>query len=79
MGIHWKDGYSARVELYLDVGDKRLRVAQVGPASLILRDPCTLPPGTPGTIVINVDGTLKEHAVVLHNGAIASRDRVEFF
>jgi hypothetical protein len=59
MGIQWKDGFSAHVELFLLVEDKKLRVAQVGPESLILRDTCTIPPGTRGRIVIKVDDRRK--------------------
>jgi hypothetical protein len=79
MGTQWKDGYSAHVELFLLVEDKKLRVAQVGPESLILRDACTIPPGTRGRIVIKVDDNQKEHDVVLHKGIVAGIERVEFF
>jgi hypothetical protein len=78
MGTQWKDGYSAQVDLYLHVDGKRLRLAQVGPQFLILRDQCIIPAGALAKIVIGVDGKEEEHDVVLHKGAVAGVEKVEF-
>ena len=48
-------GHSAKVEIRLRVQGMVLKVAQVGEESLILRDPCELPPCY-GLIEIDADG-----------------------
>jgi len=56
MGIQWSDGYSSKVEILLELKEQTLRVAQVGPDSLILREPRQLPARTDAVLVITVDG-----------------------
>ena len=75
MGILWKDGYSAHVEIYLIVGDEHLPVAQVGPNSLILRQPSELPAGH-AQIVIKVDDHEEVHDVIL--GTTSGTEHVNF-
>ncbi len=62
--MRWKDGYSAAVEIRLIVDGRELSVAQVGPRSLILRQPCELPSGD-ARIIIKVDDHEEEHDVIL--------------
>jgi hypothetical protein len=79
MGRHWEDGgYSAEVEIHLRVGDRVLRIAQIGPDSFILRDACELPPGTEGTIVMKVDGREKEYHAFLQNGVVKGVEEVAY-
>jgi hypothetical protein len=79
MGTSWANGYSAHVELYLLVGGEQLRVAQVGPDSLILRDIRVIAPSTSAKLVINIDDHHEEHEVVLFEGASGTRQPVKFF
>ena len=78
MAIQTEGGFSAAVELSLRVGDEKLRVAQVGPNSFVLRDQRELPPGTEGTLTITVDGQATEYHVLLHRGAIIGAREVEY-
>ncbi len=79
MGKHWKDGgYSAEVAIRLQIGDKALRIAQIGPNSFILRDHCEFPPGTEGTIVITVDGNEREVHAFLQNGVVHGQAEVQY-
>ena len=72
MGTRWRDGgYSSDIEIYLCADGQRLRVAQVGPAQLILRDRCKILPGTPAVILIRVDGAEEEHPIILDRGCSA--------
>ena len=79
MGNHWKDGgYSSDVTIYLCADGKRLRVAQVGPSRLILRDRCDIYPGTQAVICISVDGHEERHEVTLDEGCVVESDVVKF-
>jgi hypothetical protein len=78
MGIQWKDGYSAQVDVHLHLGEQRLRVAQIGPDSFILREFCAIPPGTSAKIVIKVDDDEEERHVFLHRGTSDGAREVEY-
>lgn len=79
MGKRWSDGgYSSEVECHIQVADKALRIAQIGPKSFILRDGCELPPGTEGTIVITVDGDERKIHAFLQNGVARGVNEVEY-
>ena len=78
MGIQWRDGYSARVEAHLQLNGTRLRIAQIGPASFILRESDEIAPGTTARIVIKVDDRQEERDVVLHRGATIDAREVEY-
>jgi len=79
MGKHWNDGgYSSEVELSLQIADKTMRIAQIGPKSFILRDACEYPPGTEGTIVIKVDDRERKVHAFLQNGVTSGVDEVEY-
>jgi len=79
MGIQRENGYSAHVEIYLLVDGEPLRVAQVGPGSLILRDLREIPPGASAKLVIKIDDHNEEHDVILFEGASGSRQLVKYF
>ena len=78
MGIAWKDGYSADIEIYLQVGDTKYNVAQVGGYSLILRDACSFPPNTEAKLVTSIDGRTNVRNVVLHKGVSLDCAEVDF-
>jgi hypothetical protein len=78
MGIQWKDGYSAQVEIYLVVGDQKLDVAQVGPGWFILQEPNALPPETEAELVITVDGRETRRHVFIHDGALVDAKEVAY-
>jgi hypothetical protein len=78
MGIQWRDGYSARVEAHLQLNGNRLRIAQIGPTWLILREGHAIAPGTPARIVIKVDDRQEERDVVLPRGAAMGAREVEY-
>ena len=61
------------------VDGEQLRVAQVGPDSLILRDLRVIAPSTSAKLVINIDDHHEEHDVVLFEGASGTRQPVKFF
>ncbi|MCH8047182.1 MAG: hypothetical protein IID44_26060 [Planctomycetes bacterium] len=72
-----QEGHSAQVEIYLHVADRRLRVAQVGPDSMILRDQLDCPPSS-AQVSISVDGHEEIHDIWLYEGIGQSRC-VRFF
>ncbi len=78
MAIQTEGGFSATVELSLQLGEEKLPVAKVGPNSFFLREPRELPPGTEGTLTIMVDGAATEYHVLLHRGAISGAREVEY-
>jgi hypothetical protein len=68
MGTHWKDGYSAHVDLALLVDGKRLSIGQVGPDSFILRQPCHLEAGF-ADLVVRIDDYVETWRIALFEGA----------
>ncbi len=70
-------GHSATVEIRLRAQGMVLRVAQVGEESLILRDPCELPP-CDGLIEIVVDGHLDCYPIYLHAGITPGSQFIDF-
>ncbi len=71
------EGYSAKVEAYLHVGDQELRINQVGRGSLMLRDRCDVPASTNATVVVTVDGLQQSMPVVLVRGISKDSEFVE--
>jgi hypothetical protein len=69
--------YSATVRICLHVGGKMLNVAQVGPASLILREKFESPPAD-ARLEIIVDGRRQEYRIYLHEGISNQREEVAF-
>ena len=79
MGTCWSDGYSSDVEIYLLVGDERLRVSNVGRNSLVLWDCREIPAGTEADLVITIDGEEEVEHVILTQGAIGGPVPIPFF
>jgi hypothetical protein len=78
MGIQHSDGYSANIEAFLVVGERRISVAKTGHDSVVLIEPCDLTPGTTGELEIIVDGDRASQAVVLDEGAVSDRRKVSY-
>jgi hypothetical protein len=74
MGMQTIDGYSSTVEIFLTVNGEQLRVAQIGPDTLILREPRDIRPSTEATLTISIDGRIEEERIILPSGS--SRDAV---
>jgi len=78
MGIQRDNGYSASVEAFLVIGEQHFSVAKTGRDAVVLAEPCALPPGTEGELVMIVDGHRESRAVVLDDGAINGRREVRY-
>ena len=70
-----KTGYSASVEISLQLGDEVLSVAQMGPGFIILSTPCDRQSST-GIVRLVVDGRASEWPVSLPEGIAANTPRV---
>lgn len=68
MGTYHKDGYSAHVEGFFVVRDRRLRVAKSNGSRFVLVEPCELPSGTEGELLVIVDGNKMSRRVMLPDG-----------
>jgi hypothetical protein len=79
MGQRWLDGYSAEVEIYLEVAGKRYDVAQIGGGSLLLRDSHTIPPATEAKLVMRIDGVEEVEQIFLGSGAVNNEVAVSYF
>jgi hypothetical protein len=69
--------YSADVRIRLESGDSAYRVAQVGPAMLIMGDQCRLPP-CDARLVISVDGVEDAYDIYLCDGVSPEQQIVRF-
>lgn len=78
MGTRWSDGYSADVQILLFVRGQQLRVAQIGPETLILRDLQAIPPGTTAKIVLKIDDHQETRDVVLTAGSTGQREKITY-
>ncbi len=76
MAVIHQNGFSTAVRITLEVQGRVLRVAQVGPTSLILKEVIPIEPGTPARVVVRVDDLPHISDIILHEGI---RDREVFF
>ena len=67
--------YSAEVILSLVVGDRTVKLSQVGPHFVLLAEPIELPPG-PAEVHVNVDGHVHRRKVYLVDGINPTSTRV---
>ena len=74
MAIRSIDGYSSTVEIHLTVDGEIIPVAQIGPSTLILREPRDIAPDTSAQLTITVDGRVERESIMLPCGS--SRDTV---
>jgi hypothetical protein len=69
MGIQHSDGYSASVEAYLIVGDRRISVAKTGRDAIVIGEGADLPAGAAGKLQVIVDGHVESKSIVLKGAA----------
>jgi hypothetical protein len=62
-------GHSSNVELFLLAGNQSLKLAQIGPSFVTLREPAELPPGD-AEILMKVDGRERRWSVSLTHGSV---------
>jgi hypothetical protein len=72
------NGFSADVELHLQINGSRLSLSHVGPDALIFREPQAIAPATEGTLTVKIDDFEKRQTVLLYEGATPSSKRVRF-
>lgn len=70
-----KSGYSATVEMFLDIDGVRHDVSHMGPEFIILAKPVNYPP-CEGVVGLTVDGRLKQWPVRLPDGISQAASRV---
>ena len=56
MGVHRDGGYSASVSGFLVVGSRKFRLAKTNNRTFFLAEPCELPAGAAGELLITIDG-----------------------
>jgi hypothetical protein len=78
MGVHHEDGYSASVEGYFVVGERRIRLAKTNGSAFVLAESCELAPGTAGELVVIVDGEENVRSVAVVDGVVAGQTVVEY-
>ena len=69
-------GHSSIVKMVLRIGERNIRVAQMGPNFLILKEETEHSPTT-GVVTLDVDGRVREYPVFLRNGIVLTSKRVE--
>ena len=78
MGVYHENGYSADVEGYLVIRGTRIRLAKTNRGSIVLAEPCELPPGTVGDLLIIVDGKKSSRLVTLPCGVARGQTQVNY-
>jgi hypothetical protein len=78
MGTSHADGYSASVKGYLVVGENRFRLAKTNGATFVLAEPCDLPAGTTGELVISIDGHSSSRLVELPAGVRRTVENIPY-
>jgi hypothetical protein len=71
--MEFQDTYSAEIRLELRVAGRTLRLAQIAPEFVILKEVVDLPPSE-AEIVMYVDGNERRWAVFLLDGLSATSD-----
>ena len=71
-------GYSPNILIYLDVGGKTIRLADVLNDSATLYESAEVPANTPATLVISVDGEEERKKVLLSSGISKSSMMISF-
>ena len=79
MGIKWPDGYSASVDVFLELDGQRYCVERLSDGNFDLRDDCECAPGTLANLVIVIDGDERKFPILLSRGIAEARELVPFF
>lgn len=72
-------GHSAKVGITLQVGDRRLPVAQVGNSGLLVRTLDVPVPAGDAYLLIRIDDLKKRYRIVLPHGITDANQFVKFF
>lgn len=72
-------GHSAKVELALVIGDRRIPVGRIRPGVAFLRESCEPIPPINGAIVVSVDGVEHQSEAYFPNGIGTDGERVVYF
>ena len=78
MGIQHEHGYSAEVEGFLVIGGERVRLAKTNAHALVLAEPCELPPGAVGELLVIVDGKPDSRLITLPGGVCKGQTLVNY-
>jgi hypothetical protein len=78
MGVQRENGYSASVEGFLVVSGTKYRLAKTNGVTLVLSEPCVLPPGSEVELVIIVDGNSDSKQIVLPDGVLPGQARIPY-
>jgi hypothetical protein len=78
MGIHHEDGYSASVEGFFVIEQQRIRLAKTNGCTFVVAQPCQVPAGTEGEMLVIVDGNEHSRRVRLPDGIIAGQTLVKY-
>ncbi|HVX60225.1 MAG TPA: hypothetical protein VHC19_06485 [Pirellulales bacterium] len=78
MGIRHEYGYSAEVEGFFVTKEKRIRLAKTNGSAFVLAEPCELPPGIEGDLLVIIDGNAHSQRVVLPNGVERGQTAVNY-
>jgi hypothetical protein len=78
MGIHDEDGYSAAVEGFFVVDQRRSRLAKTNGSTFTLAEHCVLPPGTEGDLLVIVDGKSSSRRVEVTDGILPGQTVVGY-
>jgi hypothetical protein len=70
MATSSSSGYSADVQLWLETAGLIVELTQVGPDSIVVRQPITLP-SSEADVVMQIDGHERRWRVLLPNGLSA--------
>jgi hypothetical protein len=78
MGIRRENGYSANVEGFFVHGRTRVRLAKTNGCTFVLAEPCELPPGVTGELIVIVDDNPYAKLVTLPDGVVSGQTVVNY-
>jgi hypothetical protein len=78
MAIQTK-GHSAKVAITLEVGDRRIPVAQVGNSGLLVRSLDAPVPAGDAYLLIRIDDSRKRYRIILPHGISEADSFAKFF
>lgn len=70
--------YSPNILIYLDVGGKKIRLADVLYDTATLFEHAHVPPHTKASLVFSIDGAEEREEVLLHDGISNDDSRISF-
>lgn len=70
--------YSPHILIYLQIGEQRVRLADVLEETATLYDSAEVPPNTNASLVFSIDGIEESEPVVLHQGIARDSEIIRF-